>query len=194
MAFIYDLDNEYGGYIIADDNSKQSALQVNNLSAHPAIAVYSTASGRPLDISVISAGVKVEGKSGAGQPALEVESYEASKPPIAVYSTASASPIHTTALYKSALIQSAVTNTSAVTFGKTVLGNETNAPVVFANLSQASVPIIDFGNNYISVASIAFDSDKLGTAQKWIVVRAGAVNYGMPLFSLSTAVNGPGAY
>jgi hypothetical protein len=33
MAFIYDLDNEYGGYIIADDDSKQSALQVNNDSA-----------------------------------------------------------------------------------------------------------------------------------------------------------------
>jgi len=59
---------------------------------------------------------------------------------------------------------------------------------------MASVPIIDFGGNFVSTASIEFAQDALGTAEKWIVVRAGNVNYGMPLFGLSTAVNGPGAY
>jgi hypothetical protein len=149
MAFIYDLDNEYGGYIIADDDSKQSALQVNNDSAHPAIAVYSTASGRPLHIRTVQT------------------------PP---------------------LFQAGVTNSAAIEIGSAVIGNQTTTPLVFANLSLASCPVMDFGNNYVSVASIKFDSDKLGCAQKWVIVRAGAVNYGMPLFSLSTAINGPGAY
>ncbi len=75
-----------------------------------------------------------------------------------------------------------------------VMGNETCAPLVFANLSQASVPLMDFGNNFISTASIEAPDFTTGQAQKWIVVRAGAINYGIPLFGLSTAVNGPGAY
>ena len=148
MAFIYDLDNEYGGYIIADADSKQAALQVNNNAAHPAIGIYSTASGAPIKTSAIQTPVT---------------------------------------------FNSGVTNVTAVQIGKSVLGNETNAPLVFANLSMASVPIIDFGGNFVSTASIEL-LNALGTAQKWIVVRAGNINYGMPLFGLSTAVNGPGAY
>jgi len=91
-------------------------------------------------------------------------------------------------------IKSNATYVEAVKIGRGIIGNETSAPLVFANLSMASVPVIDFGNNFISVASIAFDKDKLGTAQKWIVVRAGEVNCGIPLFGLSTAVNDAGAY
>ena len=149
MAFIYDLDNEYGGYILADADSKQAALQVDNNSANPAIAVYSTASGAPLHIRTVQT------------------------PP---------------------LFQAGVTNSSAINIGSAVIGNETTCPMVFANLSLASCPLIDFGGNFVSAASIEAPDFTTGQAQKWIVVRAGSVNYGMPLFGLSTAVNGPGAY
>ena len=118
MAFIYDLDNEYGGRIISDADSTTAALEV---------------------------------KSNA-------------------------------------------TYAEALKVSREILGNETVAPLVFGNISMASVPIIDFGGNFVSTASIEFAQDALGTAEKWIVVRAGNVNYGMPLFGLSTAVNGPGAY
>jgi len=92
-------------------------------------------------------------------------------------------------------IKSNASVASALKLGRDIKGNETVATLVFANLSQASVPVIDFGNNFISTASIGTGvAGYTGTAQKWIIVRAGAVNYGMPLFSLSTAVNGPGAY
>ena len=150
MAFIYDLDNEYGGYILGDADSKQAALQVNNNAAHPAIGIYSTASGAPILVSAIQT---------------------------------------------PATFNSGVTDVTAVKIGKSVLGNQTNAPLVFANLSAASVPIIDFGGNFVSTASIGTGVvGYVGAAQKWIIVRAGNINYGMPLFGLSTAVNGPGAY
>ena len=120
MAMIYDLDNEYGGRIIADSDSSNSALELTSNATYVA----------SLKLSRIQ-------------------------------------------------------------------GNETVAPLVFANLSQASVPVIDFGNNFVSVASIASTVTGIGVvgnAQKFIIVRAGGVNCGIPLFGLSTALNGPGAY
>ena len=54
MAFIYDLDNEGGGTILADAGTLAPALKVNNNSAgYPAIAIQSTASGSALQVSGI---------------------------------------------------------------------------------------------------------------------------------------------
>ena len=51
MAFIYDLDNENGGAILADSNTTAPALQVNsNAAGYPGIASYSTASGYPIEV------------------------------------------------------------------------------------------------------------------------------------------------
>ena len=117
MAFIYDLDNEYGGRIIADADSTTPALEISsNASDYPSLKL------------------------------------------------------------------------------SRVVGNQTCAPLVFGSLSCASVPVIDFGNNFISTASTGSTNFTVGNAQKWIVVRAGAINYGMPLFGLSTAINGPGVF
>ena len=130
-------------------------------------------------------------------PALLVESQTAGQPAIAVYSGASVPAMdirEVTVGGTGSLFRAGVTNANAVTFGKTVLGNQTYAPIRFANLSMASVPVIDFGSNFISVASIAMASYPTGTAEKFIIVRAGNINYGIPLFGLSTAINGPGAY
>lgn len=164
MACIYDLDNEYGGRIITDTSAKNG------------LEIVHTGTG----------------------PAFEANSNTIDQPAIAVYSTVSASPLdikNITIGGTGALFRSAVTDATAVTVGKTVKGNMTYAALTFANLSQASVPVIDFGNNFVSVASIGTGVvGYLGCAQKWIIVRAGAVNYGMPLFGLSTAINGPGAY
>jgi hypothetical protein len=50
--FIYNLDNENGGQILSDSDTTAPALQVNsNAAGQSAIAVLSTASGRPLDVS-----------------------------------------------------------------------------------------------------------------------------------------------
>ncbi len=120
MAMIYDLDNEYGGRIIADADSSNAPLELISNATY-------------------------------------VASLKLSR----------------------------------------VMGNQTVAPLVFANLSMASVPLIDFGNNFVSVASIASTTEGIGTvgnAQKFIIVRAGGVNLGIPLFGLSTALNGAGAY
>jgi len=94
-------------------------------------------------------------------------------------------------------VSSNATYYPAVRISRGIIGNETSAPLVFANLSMASVPVIDFGNNFISVASVstaAVGIGVVGQAQKVVVVRAGNINYAIPLFGLSTAVNGPGAY
>ncbi len=57
MAFIYDLDNEYGGVILSDSDSTNPALQVNsNAAGQPALAIYSTASTNPLVVRAIQAG------------------------------------------------------------------------------------------------------------------------------------------
>ena len=54
MAFIYDLDNEGGGTILADAGTTSPALKVNNNSAgYPAIAIQSTASGAAFQVSGI---------------------------------------------------------------------------------------------------------------------------------------------
>ena len=85
--------------------------------------------------------------------------------------------------------------TTALTLGRKVISNATTPVLKFPNMSGASIALIDFGNNFVSVASIGTGVvGYLGCAQKWIIVRAGDINYGMPLFGLSTAVNGPGAY
>lgn len=92
-------------------------------------------------------------------------------------------------------ITSNATYVPALKISRGILGNATSAPLVFANLSGASLPVMDFGSNFISTASIGTGVFAgLGSAQKWVVVRAGEINYAMPLFGLSTAVNGAGAY
>jgi hypothetical protein len=52
--FIYDLDNEGGGQILADAGTTAPALKVDNNSAgYPAIGILSTASGSALQVSGI---------------------------------------------------------------------------------------------------------------------------------------------
>lgn len=54
MSFIYDLDNEGGGQILADAGTTQAALKINNDSAgYSALAIQSTASGAAVQISGI---------------------------------------------------------------------------------------------------------------------------------------------
>ena len=54
---IYDLDNEYGGVILADSDSTGPALQVNsNAAGQSALAILSTASGSPMIIRAVQAG------------------------------------------------------------------------------------------------------------------------------------------
>lgn len=91
-------------------------------------------------------------------------------------------------------VLSNATYVEALNLGRGIKGNATSAPLVFANLSGASLPLMDFGKNFISTASIHYPNGTLGQAEKWVVVRAGNINYGIPLFGLSTAVNGPGVY
>ena len=64
MAFIYDLDNEDGGTILADAGSVAPALKLNNNSAgYPALAIQSTASGSALQVSGIKgAGIDADAK------------------------------------------------------------------------------------------------------------------------------------
>lgn len=64
MAFIYDLDNEGGGTILADADTVAPALKVNNNSAgYPALAIQSTASGSALQVSGIQgAGIDADAK------------------------------------------------------------------------------------------------------------------------------------
>lgn len=84
--------------------------------------------------------------------------------------------------------------TATLTLGRTIISNPTATLLKFNNVSCASAAIIDFGNNYISTASTGSTNFTLGNANKWVVVRAGNENVGIPLFSLSTIINGPGAY
>ena len=54
MAFIYDLDNEGGGTILADSNTVAPALKINsNAAGYPALAIQSTASGAAVQVSGI---------------------------------------------------------------------------------------------------------------------------------------------
>lgn len=64
MPFIYDLDNEGGGQILADSDTAQAALKVNNNAAgQPALAIQSTASGAAVAISAIQGiGLDVDAK------------------------------------------------------------------------------------------------------------------------------------
>jgi hypothetical protein len=141
------------------------------------------------DASAVNA---LELKSSGTGPALIATSLTAGQPAIAVYSTVSSSPIdikEITVGGGGALFRSTVTYATAVTIGKTVKGNMTTAPLVFSNLSQASVPLIDFGNNFVSCTSIQLSAE----AMKVVIVRAGAINYAIPLISLTSLV-GAGAY
>lgn len=64
MAFIYDLDNEGGGQILADAGTVQPALKVdNNAAGYSAIAVLSTASASAVQISgIMGAGIDADAK------------------------------------------------------------------------------------------------------------------------------------
>jgi hypothetical protein len=54
MSFIYDLDNEGGGQILADSNTVAPALKIdNNGAGYPAISILSTASGSAIAVSGI---------------------------------------------------------------------------------------------------------------------------------------------
>ena len=54
MTFIYDLDNEGGGTILADSNTVAPALKINsNAAGYPALAIQSTASGAAIQVSGI---------------------------------------------------------------------------------------------------------------------------------------------
>lgn len=49
MPMIYDLDNEGGGQILSDSDTAAPTLQINsNAAGYPAVGVYSTVSGYPV--------------------------------------------------------------------------------------------------------------------------------------------------
>lgn len=50
MAMIYDLDNEYGGKILADVGTPGAALEVNSNASQPALQIASTASANPVQV------------------------------------------------------------------------------------------------------------------------------------------------
>lgn len=150
MAFIYDLDNEYGGVILSDAGSPSFALRVNSReAAFGAIGIQSTASTNPIVVDSF-------GTTGG------------------------------------ALFRGVAAGARALQIGRTVVGSNTIAPLLFAHTSTASGAIMEFGGGFISVTSI------LGTAATGaglgfdyvIPVSVNGVMRGIPLTSL---VSLPGA-
>lgn len=116
MAFIYDLDNEYGGVILSDTGSPGPALRVDsNTAAQPALAVLSTASGIPVQITAISGGAGIDVDSKATD-------------------------------FPAADFKSNVTTGQALVVGRTVASSPTVAPMIINHSSAASAPVIEFGS------------------------------------------------
>lgn len=124
MAFIYDLDNEYGGHILSDSGTGAPALQVNsNAAGQPAIAVYSTASGAAVKVTQISGGAAVDLDGAATDyPVLDV--------------------------------RSGATTSRALDVGRTVKGTASIAPFRILGQSAASAALMGFGGGFISITSI----------------------------------------
>jgi hypothetical protein len=93
MAFIYDLDNEHGGAILADTDTGAPALQVNsNAAGYPAIACYSTASGSVIKATALS-GPAFDGDSvSTTEPAADFRSGATIGPALIVGRTVNGSP------------------------------------------------------------------------------------------------------
>ena len=125
MAFIYDLDNEGGGQILADLGTAAPALQINNNDAgYQALAIQSTASG---------AAVKVSGIQGIGIDADAVDA------------NAVAGDFRSNATGGTALVVG-----RTVRGGITVAPFKVLGPI-----STASAALIEFAGGFISCESVA---------------------------------------
>lgn len=158
MAFIYDLDNEYGGTILSDSGSPGPALQVNsNTAGQPALAVSSTASG---------VAVKVDGLSGGA--ALDV--------------TQAATD------HAAARVRSGATTGQALIVGRSVVGATTIAPLHVQHPSAASAVVLSFGGGFISVTSVlGIAATGAGLGFDYVLpVTVNGVVRGIPLTSLAS--------
>lgn len=89
MPMIYDLDNEGGGQILADSNTTQAALQINNNAAgQPAISILSTASGSPIKITTINSSVDIDSVAASVVAAVDIRSGATSYPALTIGRTA----------------------------------------------------------------------------------------------------------
>lgn len=158
MAFIYDLDNEYGGQILSDAGSPGPALQVNsNAAGQPALAILSTASAAAIQVKAIS-----------GQAGILADSVSTSVP--------------------AGNFRSNTTTGQALTISRTVASSPTVAPLVITNASAASAPVVEFGSfvsiTSVVLTSVAnFDRAvrvKVGDTYRWIplLLDAGLVGTG----------------
>lgn len=91
MSMIYDLDGEYGGTILSDNDTAAPALKVNSNSAgQPALSIQSTASGSPMIVdnpqfgnaTVLAPGARFRATA-TGARALEIVSTVAQDPAVA---------------------------------------------------------------------------------------------------------------
>ena len=70
---IYDLDNEGGGAIISDSDTAAPAVQFTSRAAgYPAVGIYSTVSGYPIDISALGLPSRFRSTT-AGAPAVLID-------------------------------------------------------------------------------------------------------------------------
>ena len=89
---IYDLDNEGGGQILADSNTAQAALQINNNAAgQPAISILSTASGAPIQITTINSAVDIDSVAASVVPAVDIRSGATGYPALSIGRTVNGS-------------------------------------------------------------------------------------------------------
>ena len=82
MAMIYDLDNEYGGTILADAGSPGPALSVNSNAAQPALSITSTPSANPISVTAFDSPALIR-TAKAGVNALNVGRVVVAAPTVA---------------------------------------------------------------------------------------------------------------
>ena len=96
--------------------------------------------------------------SGTGAPALRLNSNDAGQPALSILSTASANPVQIDAINLPTRLRSTATTVAAVSFGRSVNGTASIAPVSFLGTSAASGAVMGFGGGFISVTSILLTS------------------------------------
>ncbi len=75
VSFLYDLDSNAGGTILAPLGSTQPALQINqNTPDYPALGIYSTASGAPIKVTTINSSVDFDSVGASTVPAVDIRS------------------------------------------------------------------------------------------------------------------------
>ena len=96
--------------------------------------------------------------SGTGAPALRLNSNDAGQPALSILSTASANPVQFDAIDLPVRFRATATIVPAVSFGRSVNGTASIAPVRFLGASAASGAILGFQSGCISCTSIVLTS------------------------------------